>query len=154
MTRQEFINDIDDIYELYDFCIDYDLHLPDNIYTYDEMTQDIDDDLVQWARNCSGWQDLEAMLDDIPENPHLLYMKCDYTACGFIEYDDEYFDTDKNDILRQIDDYYPDIWDDYVYVADKCEADSEHDEDIDYRSFFAECREESLKFVNRDGSTN
>ena len=64
MTRQEFIDDILDMSDLYNFCANtrgYD-HVIEDIYAEDAL----DDFVNNEVSNYTDWRDLYNFLDDIP----------------------------------------------------------------------------------------
>ena len=147
MTRQEFIDSINDIYELKDFCSDNELYEElDEVYTYDEVYSMIDDRVADWAREYS-WTDLRDMLNECPTDENVYYVSDDYNASGFSEYDDYGFEDDKQRILDEIDRYYPEIWDDPEEEDEPEEEFSE--EEIDFAGFVTDCSDESVKFISQ-----
>lgn len=147
MTRQEFIDNVNDIYELREFTLDVELPEElDEVYTYDEVCDMIDDRIVDWARQCS-WTELRDMLNDCPTEEDVYYVSDDYNASGFSEYDNYEFEDDKQRILDDIDSYHPEIWDD---PEEEDEPEEEFpEEEIDFAGFVTDCSDESVRFISQ-----
>lgn len=127
MTRAEFIEEVNDIWSLRDFCYDNEIEgvsCRDEVYTYDDMSYDVNECLVDWAREYD-WDQLRDMLDEIPTNYDELYVR-NYDG-DWVEYDDcDRFGDDKEEVLREVDNYYPEIWDDHEEEHDEeCELEPE-----------------------------
>lgn len=154
MTKSEFIDNINDIDQLKQFLNDNDLYeLLEDVYSYDDMSQYIEDSIVDWAHN-NNWEDLYDMLADVPRDTEEWYVQDDWAPCGWARYDDHHrFEDDKQDILDNIDEYYPEVWDDYR--ADNEELDAEINEpeelieEIDFDNFFTSCKDESSRFIKQ-----
>lgn len=66
MTRQEFIDNIDTVGELIDFCDEHGCYECEDIYSEDGMDDYINEScLGGWARN-NSWRDLLNILNDLP----------------------------------------------------------------------------------------
>lgn len=65
MTRNEFINDINDWEELIDFCRDMNYELCDDIYSEYSRDDYINDYLENIASECGDWRSLISTLEDI-----------------------------------------------------------------------------------------
>lgn len=108
MTRQEFIDEIDDFDALTNFCLDVNCSLCDDVYDEEAWNDDIDESLCETAQN-NSWRD---MLDILQEYYRI-------SGCGWYRRDDygEWYCLDDDDftaykecILHYGDDN--DIWDD------------------------------------------
>lgn len=118
MTRQEWIDSIEDFSDLISFCIDsgYQEDKADHIISDYDLDRYVEDDL----RNCDyGWQSIRDYLANIPQG-------YDWYLCdGYFDYtgltsDD--FEDWKSDVLSELDD------DDYF------DEDEEEDAVVEYRS--------------------
>lgn len=107
MTREEFINDINDWQALLDFCYDNDCHICDNVYSQEVKDDYVNQRLVDEARSVGSWYELYQWLDDIPDGSDY-YVIDDY---GDIQELDDYddFDRYKEDVLNDIDE--EELWD-------------------------------------------
>ena len=101
MTRQEFIDEINDWWDLIDFCNSEGCDYLENIYTEESRDDYINEyQLEDWVRN-NTWRNLYSLLDDIPS---------DYEYYRIDEYgdweglDDYDFGDYKDDVLRWADD--------------------------------------------------
>lgn len=65
MTRQEFIDDIEDFDDLIQVCSEYGCTVCDSVYDSDQCDDWIDEHTEEWAEN-ENWRDLRDMLDSIP----------------------------------------------------------------------------------------
>ena len=65
MTRNEFLDTVNDWYELIEFCNDVGCSYCDDVYSEESMNDDINERLTDWAQECT-WQELYSRLDDIP----------------------------------------------------------------------------------------
>lgn len=106
MTRQEFIDNIDTVGELIDFCYEYDCDECEDIYSEDAMDDYINECLTDWARN-NTWRDLMNILNDLPTG-YDYYRQDDYGDWqGVDDYGD--FDDYKQRVLEWGDDN--EVWD-------------------------------------------
>lgn len=64
MTRNEFLDTVNDWYELIEFCNDVGCSYCDDVYSEESMNDDINERLTDWAQECT-WQELYSRLDDI-----------------------------------------------------------------------------------------
>ena len=119
MTRQEFIDDITQWWELIDFCDENDCDFCSDIYSDDERDEIVNENLLEWART-EIWQDLYNRLDEITTG--YSYYRADEHG-GWDGLDDYDFDEIKDDVLNWGDEN--DVWD-------------EEDEDPE-EEFFIEC---------------
>ena len=99
MTRNEFLDTVNDWYELIEFCNDVGCSYCDDVYSEESMNDDINERLTDWAQECT-WQELYSRLDDIPSGYD--YYRCnDYG--GWESLDDSDFDDYKDDVLEWMD---------------------------------------------------
>ena len=99
MTRQDFIDGITTWGELLDFCYNEECDICDEIVSNDTMCEEIDDDLVEVARDRS-WQDVRDLLNDIDTDYD--YYRRD-GGLTYIPMDDSDFDDYKGDVLDWMD---------------------------------------------------
>ena len=117
MTRDEFINGINEWWELIDFCNNEDCDICEDIYDEDERDDYINSNLYEIAEEAGNWCDLKETLEDIPTDDG--YYLCNgWTDWDWLDDDD--FRAYKNDVLEWMDDN--DMWDD--------EEDEEYDEEF------------------------
>ena len=98
MTRQEFIDDILDMSDLYNFCANtrgYD-HVIEDIYAEDAL----DDFVNNEVRNYTDWRDLYSFLNDIPTGYDWYRIDCYGDITGI---DDSEFEDIKSDLLDELD---------------------------------------------------
>ena len=97
MTRQEFIDDILDMSDLYNFCANnrgYD-HVIEDIYAEDALDDFVNNEVI----NYTDWRDLYNFLDDIPTGYDWYRIDCYGDITGI---DDSEFEDIKSDAgLRQ-----------------------------------------------------
>ena len=65
MTRQDFIDNVQDFGALIDFCNDEECGICEGIYSDEARDEKLDNELVQTARESYGWRDLLATLQNI-----------------------------------------------------------------------------------------
>lgn len=119
MTRQDFIDNVNDFDELIDFCNDYECDLCEDVYSETARDEYIDDNLRDMAYNAEGWQDLLDTLNAIVTG-YDWYRRDDYDDWeGLGDYEFEQY---KQDVLEWADDN--DIWEE-----DEEEALPEDDDD-------------------------
>lgn len=111
MTRDEFIEQVNETYELVRFCYDNSLDdLVENIYDEDTFNDCIDEDISDWR---DGWQDLYKFLDELPTSSETDYYYRNYYGdwCEFTCSDEENL---KDDILARCDEecLFDDVEDD------------------------------------------
>jgi hypothetical protein len=143
MTRSEFIQNIETLSDLFEFCNDNDItEITEGVYSDDELQSYIADEARDYIREY-GWVDLRDALDNIPCGYDF------YRNTGYMQFDtidgDE-FDGLKEETLRLCDENY-DIWDEededeitYVYTEEQTqESDEEQipDESITSSDLFA-----------------
>ena len=106
MTRNEFIEDVSDFYDLRSFCWDNDCYECDDIFDEEGRDDYINEHLVDWARDADNWEELQRQLNDI-DTGYDFYRIDDYgDLVGLDDYD---FDNYKSDVLDWGD--RNDIWD-------------------------------------------
>lgn len=103
MTRQEFIDSVNDVGSLYDFCTEnyqYESYVED-LYSSDSYDSYIDEVIVDRARNLT-WRELRDELNDYGD-PH----SCDWwvlDAWGdFTEADNDWFSEKFDDLIVELD---------------------------------------------------
>lgn len=105
MTRDEFLDDVITFGDLKSFCYDEGCSILENVYDDEERDEQINDCLVDWAREDS-WEALHRRLDDIPTG-YEWYCYDDYGEWRGLDDDD--FESYKRDVLEWADD--DEIWD-------------------------------------------
>jgi hypothetical protein len=96
MTRQEFIDEINNWWELIDFCNDEGCDYLDNVYTAEARDDYINDyQLGDWARD-NSWRILRDILDDLYDGYE--YYKLDDWG-DWMYLNDEDFESYKSDVL-------------------------------------------------------
>lgn len=132
MTRNEFLDTVNDWYELIEFCNDVGCSYCDDVYSEESMNDDINERLTDWAQECT-WQELYSRLDDIPSGYD--YYRCnDYGDWESL--DDSDFDDYKDDVLE---------WMDNNGYWDEDDDDFEDEDVFDEEESTAECDEESVE---------
>lgn len=116
MTRNEFLDNVNDWYELIEFCNDMGCSYCDDVYSEESMNEDINECLADWACEYT-WQELLSKLDDIPSGYD--YYRCDDYG-DWEGLDDSDFDEYKDDILE---------WMDNNAYWDEDEGENEYDDD-------------------------
>lgn len=112
MTRQDFIENVTEWWELLDVCRDEDCDICEDIYSDEDKDNRINDDLPYLAREYNWWT-LRDILDDIPSGDGYY---CEDTT-DWRELDDEDFENYKADVLHWMDDggYWEDEEDEEEY---------------------------------------
>lgn len=119
MTRQEFIDNIDDYYELRDFCQENDSYEFDDIIDQDSFDEYVNDNI--W-NNRYDWRDLQEWLNNIPTGYYFYdVINGVFDAVGL---SDENFESDKDEILQKATNKG---W----FDEEEPEEDSDEDEDND-----------------------
>lgn len=98
MTRQEFIDDILDMSDLYNFCANnrgYD-HVIEDIYAEDALDDFVNNEVI----NYTDWRDLYNFLEDIPTGYDWYRIDCYGDITGI---DDSEFEDIKSDLLDELD---------------------------------------------------
>lgn len=116
MTREEFQENVNCWYDLREFCNEYGCEVCSDIYSQDEMDEEIDNSIVDMAREATDWKDLLSKLEDIPTEDDY-YLRNGYG--DFRELDDGDFDCHKDDVFD---------WAENEGIFDE---EDEEDEDID-----------------------
>ena len=105
MRRQDFIDNVTTWSELISFCYDEDCDVCEDIYSEEARDEDVDNNLVERARNHT-WQELLDILEDIPTGGSYYYSD-DWG--DWHEADDDMFEDRKQDVIDWMDDN--DYWD-------------------------------------------
>ena len=107
MTRQQFIDEVNEWQELINFCNDEGCSCCNDVYSEEDRDDYINERLVDMARNADSWSELLDTLSDITTG-YDYYRRDDYGEwCGLDDYE---FDDYKDDVLEWADDQ--DIWED------------------------------------------
>lgn len=124
MTRQEFIDRVNDFEDLLYFCsnesLENDLDWYYDIYGSDEMSERVEEDITE-ALNSNYWYDIRDMLNYIPDTGDY-FERGDTLAYNCIDND---FDQFKDDVLRCAD--ARGLWEE-----DEAESETEVLTDTDY----------------------
>lgn len=129
MTRREFINNVESLSELLDFCYNYNCDVCEDILHYDDIVERITEDFRNSGSSYT-WSDIQRWLSRIPSNAE--YYR--YDAC--FEYDS--VDDDLEDYKEKVLEWGDDdgIWDeedeeeyDNDYDIDDEEVDENEDEE-------------------------
>lgn len=107
MTRQQFIEGINDWWELIDFCNDEGCNFCDDVYSEESRDDYINEHLVDMARDAGSWPELLDTLNDITTG-YDYYRLNDYGEWFIL--DDYEFNQYKDDVLEWCDDNS--IWED------------------------------------------
>lgn len=108
MTRAEFDTNVNDWYDLLEFCRDENLDVCESIYDSDALDEIIQEDL-RYAVNDAGycWQDIYSYLDDISTGYDY------YCVNGTLDYDpmnDGDFEYYRNEVIEAMDGYWDEEW--------------------------------------------
>lgn len=114
MTRQEFIEDVNDFWDLKEFCYENNLDTCDNIYDAESYNDFINECVIDWARQDNWWELLQR-LADLPRN-------YDWYYCGDYDWEEADFQDFKDEVLDEMDRYGD--WDE--------EEEEEEDEEFDF----------------------
>ena len=88
MTRQEFVDEVNSWGDLIDFCNENNLDFTEDIYDEESRDNDIDEMLVDWARE-NNWQELYNILDRIQTGyEYYRYDYGDWEGLGDADFDD------------------------------------------------------------------
>lgn len=124
MTRQQFIDEVNDFGELIDFCYNEGCSYCNDVYSEESRDNCINEELVDMARNADNWSSLLDTLSDIATE-YDYYRRTDYGRWeGLGDYE---FDDYKDDVLEWADDR--DIWEDDE--EEPLPEDNEDDDDND-----------------------
>lgn len=105
MTRNEFLESVNDWWELKDFCSEIGCEHCDCIIDDDGLDEEIEYALGEYLRDYN-WREIRDMLDDIPTGYD--WYRCD-GSFDYVGLDDDDFDSYKDDVLDWADDH--DVWD-------------------------------------------
>ena len=140
MTRNEFIDNITEWYELKDFCNDFDCDVCEDIYDDDDYDDCVEEDVRDAVGECS-WREIRDSLCDLPSGYDY------YRRNGSLDYDgmdNDDFEDYKERALEWGDDYgvwedeeeedeeYADADDDFL---DSLEEEPDEDETIEEEDF-------------------
>lgn len=137
MTRNEFIDNITEWYELKDFCNDFDCDVCEDIYDDDDYDDYVEDDVRDAVGECS-WREIRDLLCDLPSGYDY------YRRNGNLDYDgmgNDDFEEYKERALEWGDDYG--VWD---------EEDEEFEESDDFFDFTEEASDEEEPVEDEDFS--
>lgn len=123
MTRQQFIEEVADWYELIDFCNDEGCGYCDDVYSEESQDDYINEQLVDMARNADSWSELLDALNDIITG-YDYYRRDDYGE--WYGLDDYEFNEYKDDVLGWGDDN--DIWEEEEEEEPLPDEDDEDDD--------------------------
>lgn len=145
MTRQEFIDEVNDWQELIDFCNREGIDYCDDVYDFGSYSSKIEDE-IQERLAWDGWEAIRDWLYDLP-------CGCEYyvnSDNGWFEADNSYFEDTKQDVLNFMDD--DDRWDEdeeeeqtEEFVDNDDEDSFFFEEDISLPSLFLSCSDEIRK---------
>lgn len=155
MTRDEFLDGINSWYELREFCSDFRCDVCECIYSQNEMDEYIDSNLLDMARDASGWEDLLSDLQDYPTG-YDYYIRDD--DGDFVGADESDFSDYKDEVLEWADD--EGIFDDdeedendgYDEECDDIDTDAPEDPDDGYEVGNEEMSIAELFVVPQDGN--
>lgn len=125
MTRQQFIDNITEWWELREFCNDENLDDFDDIYSVDEMH----DYIVDWVRDYDNWHDMYNYLDQQPWGDDGCYYRKDWD--DFTELDDDDFYELKDQVLATMDEYGEWDIDENEYAAVEADANTTFQDAVD-----------------------
>lgn len=137
MTRQEFIENVNDWYDLKDFCSSNDCDILDCIYDEDGMDSEIECYMDEYHDDYS-WREFRDMLSDIPTG-YEFYREDG--AFNWVGMEDSDFREYKDSILEWMDDggYWDDDEEDEEYYDEDNDlfspGDDEEDEDVAEEDF-------------------
>lgn len=117
MTRQEFIENVNDWYDLKDFCADNGCDILDDVYDEDGMDSEIEYYIGEY-RGDYTWREFRDMLSDIPTG-YEFYREDD--AFDWVGLDDSDFRDYKENVLDWMDDgeYWEEDEDDDFFDDDQ-----------------------------------
>ena len=101
MTRNEFIDNITEWYELKDFCSDFDCDVCEDIYDDDDYDDIVEED-IRDAIADYGWRDIRDFLGNLPSGYYYYRRNSAFDYDGL---DDDDFEDYKEDVLEWGDDY-------------------------------------------------
>ena len=100
MTRNEFIDNITEWYELKDFCSDFDCDVCEDIYDDDDYDDSVEED-IRDAIADYGWRDIRDFLGNLPSGYYYYRRNSAFDYDGL---DDDDFEDYKEDVLEWGDD--------------------------------------------------
>ena len=121
MTRQEFIDEIYDFYDLKDWCDENDCDACEDIYSQDEFDDYINEGLYDRAR-CDDWRDVLSWLENVPTG-YDFYDTYNWEGVDCNGYE---FDECKDKALNWGDD--EEIWEEEE-IEEECEEEDEEEEE-------------------------
>ena len=149
MTREEFLDNVNDWDELLDFCYDNDIYTCEDIHTDAQKDEYIENNLVEWART-STWKELYNILDDIPDESNW-YVINDYgeiweaTDDDFEDYKQRTLEKcDDDELFDEVKPYEEDDIEDYTLDEEE-EEDEEIEPEMPFAVFF-----ESIKVKSEE----
>ena len=101
MTRNEFIDNITEWYELKDFCSDFDCDVCEDIYDDDDYDDSVEED-IRDAIADYGWRDIRDFLGNLPSGYYYYRRNSAFDYDGL---DDDDFEDYKGQVLEWGDDY-------------------------------------------------
>lgn len=111
MTRQEFIDEINDIYDLMSFVYEYGYeHIVEYVYSQDSYSDWVWENIHDWG---GSWEELQSWLYNLPETRDFDYFDISDEPCGIGDYE---FERYKSDLIDALD--YDDYWEDADEVDD------------------------------------
>lgn len=135
MTRQEFLDNVENFSDLIVFCCDEGCDICDDVVDSDYWDEWIDDNLVDWARNDS-WRDLMSRLNELDEDSGYTFYIYDDYYCEYkgVDDDGDDFDRYKSEVLD---------WADEHGCWEEDEEEEEEEEPAPYRPYgFSDTSEE------------
>lgn len=145
MTREDFQMDVNSWYDLRAFCNEYGCSVCEDVYSQEEMDEEIDSNLVQMARDASDWQELYSKLEDIPDGYDYYIKNEDGEFSGADDYDfDDYkanaFDWGEDEgIFEDEEEEDDDYEEELEEIKEHCDPDDEYEvgnEDIPIADLF------------------
>lgn len=100
MTRDEFIEGINDWYDLIEFCDDNGCHVCEDVFSKESLDEYVDERMVEWAREVDSWEELADVLDRLPRYDGY-FVKDEYE--DFSELGENDLDSYKYDVLTWAD---------------------------------------------------
>lgn len=133
MTRNDFLEIVNDWWKLKGFCLDYDCDYLEPIYDENGMDEEIDYFLRDGQADDYSWRELRDVLENIPTGYDAYRQNSCFNWDGLDDYD---FDSYKDDVLDWADDH--DVWDgdeDDEEYPDKEPTEDESDERFEEADF-------------------
>lgn len=132
VTRQEFIYDVQDWYDLIRFCDEMGIYNCEDVYTRESMDELLDEELVDIARG-HGWREMLGILNNFPDGDADYYIRDEYG--DFVEADYDAFEAYKSDVIEYCDD--EEMWD------EEEEEEEEEESGIGFRPYVEESAEDN-----------